>query len=87
MVEVIATPIPPAASIGEYLTSREAAAYLHVNHRTLLEWARQGLLPGIPLGGSQRKTWLFCRSVLDEHLRSMMTGNRPCSAQETNYVN
>jgi len=60
---------------------------LHVNHRTLLDWLRRGIVPGIPLGGSQRKTWLFCRSALDEHLRSIMEANRPRSIQEKEYAN
>jgi hypothetical protein len=79
----------PFASVPEeYMNSREAAAYLHVKHRTLLEWARLGIIPGIPLGsGTQRKTWLFCKSSLDEHLRGIMTAIRPHSIQETAYVN
>lgn len=84
------SPQDHSASIpqDDYMNSREAAAYLHINHRTLLEWARRGLLPGIPLGGgSQRKTWLFSKSALDEHLRGIMTANRPRSNQETAYVN
>lgn len=70
----------------DYMTSREAAQYLHVNHRTLLEWARQGNIPAIPLGGEKRKTWLFSRTAIDEHLRSIMTSNRSRSNQETKYV-
>lgn len=74
-------------SSSEYLTSREAAAYLHVNHRTLMDWARKGIVPGIPLGaGMQRKTWLFCKSMLDEYLRDIMTKNRSRSIKE-NHVN
>jgi excisionase family DNA binding protein len=72
----------------EYMNSREAAAYLHTKHRTLLEWARIGVIPGIPLGsGSQRKTWLFSKSALDEHLLMIMTANCPRSNHETAYVN
>jgi excisionase family DNA binding protein len=69
-----------------YLSAREAADYLRLPRRTLLDWARQGLLPGIPLGGAMRKTWLFSKSALDAHLRGMMTGNRPCSIKETEDV-
>lgn len=81
--------VPPSLTcpLGDYMNSREAAAYLHINHRTLLEWARQGTLPGIPLGGAQRKTWLFSKSAIDDHLRGMMTANRPRSIQDTIYVN
>jgi excisionase family DNA binding protein len=72
----------------EYMTSREAAGYLHVKHRTLQEWARNGVLPGIPLGvGTQRKTWLFSKSALDEHLLMIMTTNCPRSNHETDCVN
>jgi excisionase family DNA binding protein len=79
---------PLKSLLHEYMNSREAAGYLHVKHRTLLEWARNGVLPGIPLGvGTQRKTWLFSKSALDEHLRGIMTANSPRSNHETAYVN
>lgn len=72
----------------EYLTSREAAVYLHVKHRTLLEWTRKGIIPAIPLGGGrQRNTWLFMKSALDAAMRARMEMNRPCSIEETKYVN
>ncbi len=84
-----ANPQLSLAILGEqYMSSREAAEYLHINHRTLLEWARRGIIPGIPLGcGSERKTWLFLKSALDDALRAKMTSNRPCSTQETKHVN
>ena len=78
----------PSGSREEYMNSREAASYLHVKHRTLLEWARKGIVPAIPLGGgAQRTTWLFMRSAIDQAMRAKMTMNRPCSKQETKYVN
>jgi len=80
--------IPLKGSQHEYMSSREAAGFLHIKHRTLLEWARKGVLPGIPLGvGTQRKTWLFSKSALDEHLRGIMNANCPRSNQESVYVN
>ena len=86
LTESIAAPQQNAGN--EYLSSREAAAYLHIRHRTLLEWARRGIIPAIPLGcGNQRKTWLFCKTSLDEYLLGMMTSNRARSAQATAYVN
>ena len=78
----------PLSASSDYLNSREAAAYLHIKLRTLLEWARKGLIPAIPLGaGSQRNTWLFSKSALDAHLRSKMTCNRPRSIGDTVHVN
>lgn len=68
------------SSSSDYMTAQEAAKYLRVNHRTLLMWARKQQVPAIPLGGGHRKTWLFSKATLDEHLRSIMTGNsRPRS--------
>lgn len=74
--------------VAEYMNSREAAAYLHMKHRTLLQYARRGVLPGIPLGfGRERNTWLFMKSAIDEALRAKMNSNRLCSIQENKYVN
>lgn len=89
VVSDILTPKKFSISGGQdYMNSREAAGYLHVKHRTMLEWARNGVLPGIPLGvGTRRKTWLFSKSALDEHLHGIMTTNSPNSNHETAYVN
>lgn len=93
VVATISTVLPPEyvplhGIPFEYMNSREAAGYLHVKHRTLLEWARNGVLPGIPLGvGTQRKTWLFSKAALDEHLRGIINANCPRSNPETVYVN
>jgi excisionase family DNA binding protein len=47
------------------MTSQEAAKYLRVAHRTVLEWARTGKLKGHVLSGSARITWRFRQSELD----------------------
>ena len=51
-----------------WLTSREAANYLRVEHRTLLAWARQKKVKGYILSGTERVTWRFLRSDLDATL-------------------
>jgi excisionase family DNA binding protein len=51
-----------------WLTSREAANYLRVEHRTLLTWARQKQVKGYVLSGTRRITWRFLRSDLDATL-------------------
>ncbi|MBZ5615253.1 MAG: helix-turn-helix domain-containing protein [Acidobacteriia bacterium] len=61
MTSLIATP---------WQTSREAASYLRVEHRTLLAWARQGKVKGYVLSGTRRITWRFVRSDLDATLRA-----------------
>ncbi len=53
-----------------WLTSREAASYLRVEHRTLLAWARQKKIKGYVLSGTRRHVWRFLRPDLD----AMLTG-------------
>jgi excisionase family DNA binding protein len=57
-------PLTPAI----WLTANEAAAYLRVEARTLLLWARQGKVKGHVLSGTRRQTWRFLRSDLDATL-------------------
>jgi excisionase family DNA binding protein len=49
----------------DWMTAREAAAYLKVKHRTVCRWAKQGKIPAHPLSGSVRRTWRFSRRELD----------------------
>ncbi len=48
-----------------WLTSAEAAQYLRVSPRTIIEWAREGKIRGHVLSGVQRHTWRFLSSELD----------------------
>jgi len=50
---------------SEWLTAAEAAVYLKVAHRTVLEWAKKGLIPAHRLSGTARVTWRFRASELD----------------------
>src|SRR4051794_27311877 len=52
----------------EWLTSTEAAAYLKVAPRTLVQWAREGKIQGHRLSGCKRITWRFLRAELDAML-------------------
>ena len=45
---------PPAQHKSEWLTATEAAAYLKIEPRTLLKWARQGRVKGHVLSGTER---------------------------------
>ena len=49
----------------DWLTAGEAAAYLKVKPRTLLEWARGRKVVGHRLSGTQRTVWRFLRDDLD----------------------
>jgi len=52
----------------DWLTAKEAAAYLKVNHRTVCQWAKQGKIPAHALSGTMRRTWRFSRRELDDML-------------------
>ena len=54
--------------VGEWLTAREAAAHLKVAPRTLVRWARNGVIPAHRLSGLSRVTWRFRREELDAKL-------------------
>jgi excisionase family DNA binding protein len=50
---------------SEWLTAREAAAYLRAKPRTLLLWTRPGRIKGYRLSGTKRYVWRFKREDLD----------------------
>lgn len=52
----------------EWLTAKEAAAYLKVKPRTLLLWARERKVPSHRLSGVERCVWRFLRTELDAML-------------------
>lgn len=52
----------------EWLTSDEAALYLRIERRTLLQWVRQGKVRGYILSGTQRHVWRFKTADLDAML-------------------
>lgn len=52
----------------EWLNAAEAAAYLKIDRRTLLEWARRGQVRGYKLSGTRRHVWRFLAADLDESL-------------------
>ncbi len=58
------------ANNSEWLTAREAAAYLKVKPRSLLLWVRQGKVQAYALTGTQRRVWRFRKEDLDAALLS-----------------
>ena len=48
-----------------WMNAREAARYLRVAHRTVLEWAKTGRIPAHRLSGTDRITWRFRTDELD----------------------
>jgi excisionase family DNA binding protein len=51
--------------MNAWLTAREAANYLRVSHRTVLQWAKEGRIPAHRLSGTARVTWRFRADELD----------------------
>jgi len=49
----------------DWITTKEAAAYLKIKPRTLLSWVRQGRIRGFPLSGIKRRVWRFQLQDLD----------------------
>jgi excisionase family DNA binding protein len=58
-----------------WLDTDEAAAYLKVKRRTLLQWVRDGKLPAHKLSGLQRHVWRFLRHELDGMLLPSSAGS------------
>jgi excisionase family DNA binding protein len=58
----------------EWLTATEAAAYLKVKPRTLLQWVRQGQIRGYKLSGTVRHVWRFQQSDLDATITASSAG-------------
>jgi excisionase family DNA binding protein len=54
----------------EWLTASEAAQYLKVKPRTLLQWVRERKIPAHRLSGVRRCVWRFRKHELDAILCS-----------------
>lgn len=55
----------------EWLDTNEAAKYLQIKTRTLLQWTRQGKIKGHALSGDKRHVWRYLRDDLDAALLAM----------------
>jgi excisionase family DNA binding protein len=60
---------------NNWLTAAEAAAYLKVTPRTLLDWTRQGKVKAFQLSGITRHVWRFRQSDLDAMLVPSSAGS------------
>jgi excisionase family DNA binding protein len=58
----------PQLPQSNWLTAKEAAQYLKVKPRTLLQWTREGKVPAHKLSGTKRCVWRFLRPELDAML-------------------
>lgn len=71
------------ALLEHFVDADEAARFLRLRRRTLLQMARDGTVPAHPLGDGPRKMWRFLISELDDWLRSRVHSGprRPCSSE------
>jgi excisionase family DNA binding protein len=53
---------------SNWLTANEAAQYLKIKPRTLLQWARERRIPAHRLSGIRRCVWRFLMPELDAML-------------------
>lgn len=58
-----------------WLTSEEAAQYLKVERRTLLQWVRDGKTKAYRLSGTVRHVWRFRLSDLNAMLTPSSAGS------------
>ncbi len=70
----------------EWLTSNEAAAYLKIKPRTLVEWVRTGKVPGHRLSGTRRFVYRFLQSELDAMLTADSLGGAQNSRRQTSIL-
>jgi excisionase family DNA binding protein len=60
-----------------FVDADKAAEFLNVDRRTVIRWAREGVIPAHPLREeAERKEWRFLLSELDEWLRSKVNSDR-----------
>jgi excisionase family DNA binding protein len=62
------------ADSPKVLTPTDAARLLHMDHRTLIRWARAGYVPAHPLGEGRRRLWRFFRDELLAWVESQSNG-------------
>jgi len=67
-----------------FVDADEAALFIKLDRRTVLQWARDGRIPAHPLDpGAARKDWRFLLSELDTWLRGQVNfGCRSCPASK-----
>jgi excisionase family DNA binding protein len=63
------------ATESQWMTAAEAAGYLKVERRTLLQWVRQGKTRAFQLSGTMRHVWRFRKTDLDGMLIPSSAGS------------
>jgi predicted DNA-binding transcriptional regulator AlpA len=68
------------SSIEPFIKAKQASELLHLSAKTLLRFARQGIVPAHPLTGKTRRQWRFLESELYAwaHERVNLVTSDPC---------
>jgi excisionase family DNA binding protein len=68
------------AGFEDFVDADRAAEFLSIHRETIIRWARNGTVPGHPLGAGRRRVWRFRFSELSKWAASQVqSGYRPCS--------
>ena len=72
--------VPATTSIEPFINAKQASALLRLSAKTLLRFARQGIVPAHPLTGQTRRQWRFLESELYAwaHQRVNLVVSDPC---------
>jgi len=72
--------LSPSISIEPFINAEQASELLHLSAKTLLRFARQGIVPAHPLTGKTRRQWRFLESELYAwaHERVNLVTSDPC---------
>jgi predicted DNA-binding transcriptional regulator AlpA len=67
-------------SLEPFINAKQASELLHLSAKTLLRFARQGIVPAHPLTGKTRRQWRFLESELYAwaHERVNLITSDPC---------
>jgi len=79
-VRQISPGLPAAIPTEPFISAQQASGLLHLSAKTLLRFARQGIVPAHPLTGKTRRQWRFLESELYAwaHERVNLVASGPC---------
>ncbi len=71
------------AMAEEWMTAKEASAYLKVTSASLLRWVREGRIHGYKLSGTKRHVYRFLARDLDVALMGQPSADTPTAQGAT----
>jgi predicted DNA-binding transcriptional regulator AlpA len=76
----LSSALPAPRAVEPFINAKQASELLHLSPKTLLRFARKGILPAHPLAGTTRRQWRFLESELYAwaHERVNLLTSDPC---------